>query len=87
MKTLTTMNLKKQLVKRWIQKKLNKKKSELKKLKFWINSDVVLFVTEAHKNLRLENSQCYEESIANRIVVSLPDNISSELSITCQNSD
>lgn len=63
------------------------KKYEIKKFKFWINIDVVIFVTEQHKDLRLANPHWNEESIANRILVSLPDIISSELSITCQNSD
>jgi len=64
-----------------------KAKSELKKLKFKIDSDVIKFVTTAHKYLRIANPQWDEEAIASGIVDILPDHIGSELAITCQNTD
>lgn len=65
-------------------KKIKQKaKSELKKLKFRIDIDLVKLVTLAHKYLRIANSHWDEEFIANGIVDILLENISSKMSITC----
>ena len=60
-------------------------KAELKKLMFKIDSDVLKFVNSSNRFIKIINPHWDKESVADAIVDLLPDHISSQLDLACQN--